>query len=188
MQLIIFFFLCEFNNIPIPGNVYELYRVSLAVFEVKVKVCQRSVTAIQGNEDDYANLVSNEDMISAVKSVVVLPDQLTTIYRALGKVKVGDKLYVSKIGAHNETRDGDFVPQSEQVTFSNLRQTVLSLANLETPAAARRRFYRNNPIPGAIWCLMSRKKVYIGWEHYPVYEDLSVLRCYKCQAYNHKMD
>ncbi|KAG5883488.1 hypothetical protein JTB14_013132 [Gonioctena quinquepunctata] len=33
--------------------------------------------------------------------------------------------------------------------------------------------------------LIGRGKVYIGWERYPVYEDLEVLRCYKCQEFHH---
>lgn len=59
----IFFSLYEYNNVPVTSAIYEMYRVCLAVFEVKVKMCQRAVTAIQGNEDDYAPLISNEDMI-----------------------------------------------------------------------------------------------------------------------------
>lgn len=33
---------------------------------------------------------------------------------------------------------------------------------------------------------MTVKKVYIGWERLPIYEDLSVLRCFNCQHYQHK--
>lgn len=34
--------------------------------------------------------------------------------------------------------------------------------------------------------MMALKKVYIDWERCPVYEDLSVTRCFNCQGYNHK--
>ncbi|KAG5881243.1 hypothetical protein JTB14_032980 [Gonioctena quinquepunctata] len=34
--------------------------------------------------------------------------------------------------------------------------------------------------------LTQAKRVYIGWESYPVFEDLSVPRCYKCQGFYHK--
>ncbi|KAG5880080.1 hypothetical protein JTB14_011583 [Gonioctena quinquepunctata] len=34
--------------------------------------------------------------------------------------------------------------------------------------------------------LTQAKRVYIGWESYPVYEDLIVPRCYKCQGFYHK--
>ena len=33
---------------------------------------------------------------------------------------------------------------------------------------------------------MFNKKIYMGWERVPVYEDVSVLRCFKCQLYHHK--
>lgn len=36
--------------------------------------------------------------------------------------------------------------------------------------------------------LMAMKRVYIGWKRYPVYEDLSIPRCYQCQGYYHKKD
>lgn len=34
--------------------------------------------------------------------------------------------------------------------------------------------------------LMKLKKICIGWERYPVFEDLSVPRCFRCQGYYHK--
>lgn len=34
--------------------------------------------------------------------------------------------------------------------------------------------------------LIEKGKVYIGWERYPVFEDLDVLRCFKCQAFHHR--
>lgn len=36
--------------------------------------------------------------------------------------------------------------------------------------------------------IMETGKINIGWERYSIYEDLSVLRCFKCQAYHHKMN
>lgn len=33
---------------------------------------------------------------------------------------------------------------------------------------------------------MNMKKVCIGWERYPVYEDLNIPRCFKCQEFYHK--
>ena len=34
--------------------------------------------------------------------------------------------------------------------------------------------------------LMYNKRVYIGWERYPVYEDISIPRCFNCQGFFHK--
>lgn len=39
---------------------------------------------------------------------------------------------------------------------------------------------------GAFSKLMELKKICIGWERYPVFEDLGVPRCFHCQAYYHK--
>ena len=33
---------------------------------------------------------------------------------------------------------------------------------------------------------MQNKKIFIGWERYPIYEDLSIPRCGNCQGYYHK--
>lgn len=35
---------------------------------------------------------------------------------------------------------------------------------------------------------MRMKKVFINWERYPVYEDISIQRCYNCQEFYHKND
>lgn len=34
--------------------------------------------------------------------------------------------------------------------------------------------------------IMDQGKVYLNWDSCPVYEDISVLRCYNCQRYHHK--
>lgn len=36
--------------------------------------------------------------------------------------------------------------------------------------------------------VMSLKKIYIGWERYAVYEDLTVIRCFNCQEFHHKKE
>lgn len=36
--------------------------------------------------------------------------------------------------------------------------------------------------------LMTTKKIFIGWERYPVYEDLRISRCFKCQEHYHKAE
>ncbi|KAG5872039.1 hypothetical protein JTB14_029897 [Gonioctena quinquepunctata] len=34
--------------------------------------------------------------------------------------------------------------------------------------------------------LIASKRIFIGWESLPVYEDLSIPRCYQCQGFYHK--
>lgn len=40
--------------------------------------------------------------------------------------------------------------------------------------------------PSTFRQLMQVNKVFIGWERFPVYEDLSVPRCFQCQGFYHK--
>ncbi|CAG9760317.1 unnamed protein product [Ceutorhynchus assimilis] len=35
---------------------------------------------------------------------------------------------------------------------------------------------------------MSIKRIFIGWERYPIYEDITIQRCFKCQEFFHKND
>lgn len=115
----IFASLYEFNNVPVRGTIFQLYRISLAILEVKVKVCQRSITSVQTNEEDYARLITNEDMIQAVKGITMLPDQLTSVIKAVGKVKVGDKLYTPKFARDRYTdRRDTFIYYLENRTRS----------------------------------------------------------------------
>lgn len=36
--------------------------------------------------------------------------------------------------------------------------------------------------------LMNLKKIYIHWQRYPIYENLDIVRCFKCQQHYHKLD
>lgn len=147
----VFIAMFEFNNVPVRGNIYQLYRVALAAFECKVKIVNRGITSIESNVDDYQESRQNEDFVVAAKGIVAMPDQLSSVINAIGKVKHFDSVYVPKIGRNQLTVGGQFIPQSEQVTYSNLRRVIEALSNPETPQVTRTRFYRNNPIPGAIW-------------------------------------
>lgn len=147
----IFLSLFEFANVPQRGDIYQLYRVGLAVFQAKLQIVQRSVTCILYTEEDYETVPANEDLIMTAKGILNLPDQLTSVINAIGKVKISERLYIPKMGKYHYTRNHAFLPQPEQVTFNNLRNTVVALNDARTPIEYRRTFYQNNPIPGAIW-------------------------------------
>lgn len=147
----IFLALTQFNNVPARGNIYQSYRVFLALVEAKHLIVQRSITVNQPDIDNFEYIPASEDFISTMKTFVCVPDQIYSIINAIGKVKTNDRVYVPQFGRCNHTRNERFIPQSEQITYSNLRRTVLALSNDLTPLEYRRRFYRNNPIPGARW-------------------------------------
>ncbi|GLV40911.1 hypothetical protein CBL_08485 [Carabus blaptoides fortunei] len=80
----------EYNNVPVNGSIYQIYRVGLAALECKISAANRNITAIQDSLEDYAR---DNDYIVAAKSIVVLPDQITFIVNAVGTVVCHDTLY-----------------------------------------------------------------------------------------------
>jgi hypothetical protein len=79
------------------------------------------------------------------------PDQVARVLEAIGPVAHGEDYLVPCLAADQRSRGGALIPQSERVTFSNLRETVVALATPATNPQAREAFYVRNPIPGAIW-------------------------------------
>lgn len=79
------------------GEITQFYRVGLAIIQTKVALEQRGVVAIMDNEDDYANLTVQEDLVSVVKSVVALPDQFTSVYFRYTINKIGKNRSFFKI-------------------------------------------------------------------------------------------
>lgn len=146
-----FIALFEFNNVPMRGDIYQMYRISLAAFECKVKIVNRGVQVMESNPDDYFESRQSEDFVVAAKGLVAVPDQISSIINSIGVIKNYDAKFIPKIGRDNHSVDHQLIPQSEQVTYSNLRRVVEALSDANTPQAVRARFYRNNPIPGAIW-------------------------------------
>ncbi|KAK9738554.1 hypothetical protein QE152_g9777 [Popillia japonica] len=72
--------------------------------------------------------------ITTVKLIRNLLDQLSSIVNVLGKIKVSGRWYVPKCAKDNYTENQEIsLPQREQITFSNLRNVVLSLASADTP-------------------------------------------------------
>jgi hypothetical protein len=151
-SFLIMHILQEYERTPVLGNVYQLYRVTLLLFNAKVQALQHGITMAQRHLEDFAEADGlTADYMQFAKSITNMPDFITRPLNVLGQVKVYDAVYVPRIGIDVNTNDDLFIPVPEQVTYLNLRDTVVALANVETPAIYRRRFYEANPIPGAIW-------------------------------------
>lgn len=117
----IFIALSQFPNIPVRGNIYQIYRVSIAILEAKVEIVQRSVRSISDHVEDFAETRPDAQFVITAKSVVTLADPLASVINAVGVRKVNDTIYIPKFERTNRTRELQrFIPQSEQVTFSNL--------------------------------------------------------------------
>lgn len=147
----IFMGLRGFNNVPVQGNIYQMYRVFLAMTETKVVLVNRGIIDLQLHSSDFTHFNNDENFLITAQSLLAVPEPISDVINAIGIVTTNGRKYVPGIGRANFTGGHLFIPQSEQITYSNLRQTAEALANNATPAEYRRRFYRNNPIPGAVW-------------------------------------
>ncbi|KAG5870379.1 hypothetical protein JTB14_016146 [Gonioctena quinquepunctata] len=94
-----------------------MYRVNLALFHVKLTIAQRGFTALQTGRAYFTEIIPDEQLVAAVKPLVLVPDQISSLLNAVGHVKTNETLYVPKIGRVNQTRRGLLILQSEQVTY-----------------------------------------------------------------------
>jgi hypothetical protein len=91
------------------------------------------------------------DYLGVTATINAYPDQVARVLKAVGPTTHGEDYFVPCLAADQRTRSGALIPQSERITFSNLRETVVALANPATNPQVREAFYAHNPIPGAIW-------------------------------------
>jgi hypothetical protein len=97
-----------------------------------------------------------------VTAVNACPDQVARLVRAIGPFYHGEDYFVPCLACDQRTQSGAFIPQSERVTFSNLRETVVSLSTPETSPQVREAFYAHNPIPGVQWRLENGSHILVN--------------------------
>ncbi|VEN61660.1 unnamed protein product [Callosobruchus maculatus] len=174
-----FSYLYDFSNAPPRGSIYQLYRLALTAFERKVQIANSSRTRLPDDESDYCPMKMSADMAEAIECLTTLPEQLELPIRHVEGIYLGS-LCFPRVGKNNYTPDNRFIPQSEQITISNLRETVEALSDKRTDRDYRRLFYKNNPIPGARWqgapddpiLLNADEIIPRGYDSHSVYEDI----------------
>jgi hypothetical protein len=135
---------------PVYCNIYAFYRVNLALFEARlynIRMIQEA--PIQHPEEVY-EMPTRPDFMQICQTVNAYPDQVGRMIAAAGPISEGEGYFVPALAANN-IRNRKLIPQSEHIIWSNLRDTVVALADPATPAQEREAFYQHNPIPGAIW-------------------------------------
>lgn len=141
--------LYQFNNV-VGGNIYTFFRVYLATLDCKMMLNERKQTAITNFDEGYAGVRHPETFVGIVRSLTFVPDMIRRILNIAGIVKMQAKTYVPKYPSRRRRDNEGLIVEPTNVTFSNLREVVETLADQNSPRAARRRFYANNPIPGCI--------------------------------------
>lgn len=85
---------------------------------------------------------------------------------------------------------------NQEMTASEIEESIKSQnqfrGDIKVVHIRKKRSGRNTVFcecsPDSFADLMLMKRVFIGWERYPVYEDLDIPRCFHCQGYYHKKD
>jgi hypothetical protein len=121
------------------------------MFEARLyKIRQIQEAPIQKVDETY-EIPTRPDFSLITQTVNAYPDQVGRIIKVVDPIMEGEEYFVPALACEQRDRRSKFVPQSERIVLSNLRETVVALMNVETPAQIRDVFYNNNPIPGAIW-------------------------------------
>jgi hypothetical protein len=88
-------------------------------------------------------------VVNKLRTVNAYPDQVGRLLSAVGPLSEGEGYFVPAMACNSYTRQGNFIPQAEHITISNLRETVMVLAGPNTQPQIRESFYQHNPIQGA---------------------------------------
>lgn len=127
-----------------PCTVYQLYRVALAQFEFRVSQSTHNTYLPENcSLTTYTRPSFSVEMSDILLSMPVNFNLIANIINAVGVLTFGEVTYYPKIP------NLPFNPCC--VSFSNLRATVMAMANPRHNRVERTDFYNNNPIPGAIW-------------------------------------
>lgn len=130
------------RNLP-PCTVYQLYRVALAQFEFRVsQSLHNNYLPTTCPKEDYVQPIFSTEMTDLLLSIQVNFNLIANIINAAGVFSF-DVTYYPRIP--------NLPNHPCCLTTTNLRATVVALANPRFDRAERVRFYQNNPIPGAIW-------------------------------------
>lgn len=65
--------LYSFNNVPVRGSIYQIYRVYLAMLECKLTLDSRKATAITGDYNYYQELRRSESFVGIVRACNYVP-------------------------------------------------------------------------------------------------------------------
>lgn len=151
--------------------IFSAYRIALAQLEYKIVQAHSEVSANQCFDPpfmphffsaDQQNIICQfrlaftgvANLINTVGNVSFNGCLYTPVYLNTGMLEYSETVPVEQTAGAATTVARMvklYAPEATAVLFSNLKDTVASLANRDTPLDARKTFYDANPLPGAKW-------------------------------------
>lgn len=148
------FLFCKFArlciNIPLGSSIYQLYRILLLQFEIKVDQAMREQCSHYTGGKSYRRLDISVEHIRTVSVLGAHFAPLANLINAVGIIKNFGAVYLPRMSSNLDVHSVEKL-EPVHVTFSNLRSIVSFLANPDTNQVARMYFYQHSPLPGAIW-------------------------------------
>ncbi|CAH1971821.1 unnamed protein product [Acanthoscelides obtectus] len=139
--------LYNLQNDAIPHHdIYAFYRASLAIFEAKMYFVKQQYEHLRRYDPVY-NFKTYLGFVYHWQTF--LP--IAKFVESLGVMEYEGSTFCPIFTTNVYDDDEKLVPQSEHVTLTNLRETVSGLADRNTLQLYRKQFYKNCPLPGAIW-------------------------------------
>lgn len=138
-------------------NIYASYRALLALVE------SRFLNLADRSYNQHAYVFS--PILRDYYNIMNIPIIFKRYLEAIDILQYKDIIYFPAMSRNIFTQDGQFIPRPENIVLSNLRETVVALNASNVPdddAGAmqhRQNFYKNNPIPGAIWTTNNYKLI-----------------------------
>jgi hypothetical protein len=93
--------------------------------------------------DETYEIPTRPDFSLITQTVNAYPDQIGRVIKSAGPFIDGEDYFVPALSCEQRDRHGRYIPQSERIVLSNLRETVVALSTVETPQQVREVFYMN---------------------------------------------
>jgi hypothetical protein len=110
------------------------YRVNLALPEARLSAIRHIQEAPVQELDEIYDIPTRPDYFLVTQTVNAYPDQIGRVLKAAGPILDGNEYFIliPALVCEQRTRHNKLIPQSERVVLSNLRETVVALADPET--------------------------------------------------------
>lgn len=146
-------YLTNYGDPRLP-DIYKVYRIALYCFEAKARSVVGTVVPLGDNvADETQRTLYPTGFFLSARTISGLPKQIAMIINAIGVIKAENCTYYPVLPKDIEAEVNGatlFCPQPDRVILSNLRKTVVALADPAIPVIWRQDFFARSPIPGMI--------------------------------------
>jgi len=133
-----------------------LYRISLLLYEIKITNA-RSQAAFRNAPHGFENFDVDTEIIRVIGQLGAGFAPLVNLISSIGVLHAFNTTFIPR---HPVATAINAVRQIEpsMITHSNLRDTVVAMANAATNRDTRMWFYNHNPLPNARWSERNRRR------------------------------